>query len=137
MDRFRTLFLILTAGSLLPPLGWATAPPEESSLSMKLNQGWAIQTSVDLHESGAAISAVGFDARQWYPATVPSTVLSALVEQHVYPDPYTGMNLRSIPGTSYPTIFENFSELRMPPESPFRHSWWYRTEFKLPAEYKG
>jgi exo-1,4-beta-D-glucosaminidase len=25
----------------------------------------------------------------------------------------------------------------MPPESPFRHSWWYRTEFKLPDEYKG
>ena len=103
---------------------------------MKLNQGWAIQSSVDVRENGAAISAVGFDAGQWYPATVPSTVLSALVEQHVYPDPYVGMNLRSIPGTSYP-IFENLSELRMPPESPFRHSWWYRTEFKLPVEYKG
>ena len=25
----------------------------------------------------------------------------------------------------------------MAPDSPFRHSWWYRTEFKLPAEYKG
>jgi exo-1,4-beta-D-glucosaminidase len=25
----------------------------------------------------------------------------------------------------------------MPPTSPFRQSWWYRTEFKLPEEYKG
>ncbi|MGA2572234.1 MAG: sugar-binding domain-containing protein [Terracidiphilus sp.] len=136
MDRLRSLFFALTAGSLLLPMAWAAAPPDASSPSMKLTQGWAIQSSADVHESGAAISAVGFDASQWYPATVPSTVLSALVEQHVYPDPYVGMNLRSIPGTSYP-IFANFSELRMPPDSPFRHSWWYRTEFKLPGEYKG
>jgi len=32
---------------------------------------------------------------------VPSTVLSALVEDRVYPDPYTGMNLRSLPGVQY------------------------------------
>ena len=25
----------------------------------------------------------------------------------------------------------------MPPASPFRQSWWYRTEFKLPPEYSG
>ena len=136
MDMVRISFLTLAAGSLLLPMGWAAPPPEGRSPAMKLNQGWAIQSSVDVRENGAAISAVGFDAGQWYPAKVPSTVLSALVEQHVYPDPYVGMNLRSIPGTSYP-IFENLSELRMPPESPFRHSWWYRTEFKLPAEYRG
>jgi len=136
MDMVRISFLTLAAGSLLLPMGWPAPPSEGSSPSMKLNQGWAIQSSVDVRENGAAISAVGFDAGQWYPTTVPSTVLSALVEQHVYPDPDVGMNLRSIPGTSYP-IFENLSELRMPPESPFRHSWWYRTEFKLPVEYKG
>jgi exo-1,4-beta-D-glucosaminidase len=62
--------------------------------------------------------------------------LSALVEDKVYPDPYVGMNLRSIPGTNY-AIFEDFSNVQMPPSSPFRQSWWYRTEFKLPAEYKG
>ncbi len=136
MDMVRISFLTLAAGSLLLPMGWAAPPSEGSSPSMKLNQGWAIQSSVDVRENGAAISAVGFDAGQWYPTTVPSTVLSALVEQHVYPDPDVGMNLRSIPGTSYP-IFENLSELRMPPESPFLRSWWYRTEFKLPVEYKG
>src|ERR1017187_7825144 len=58
------------------------------------------------------------------------------VQQRVYPDPGVGMNLRTIPGTTYP-IFTPFTDLQMPPESPFRHSWWYRTEFKLPAEHKG
>ena len=62
--------------------------------------------------------------------------MSALVEDKVYPDPYTGMNLRSIPGTTYP-IFEDFSIIPMPPTSPFRQSWWYRTEFKLPPDYNG
>jgi exo-1,4-beta-D-glucosaminidase len=63
-------------------------------------------------------------------------VLSALVRDGVYPDPYTGANLLSIPGTSYP-VFSNFSNIRMPPDSPFRHSWWYRTDFTIPGEYRG
>ena len=136
MDRFRTLLLTLAAGSLLLPMGWAATPPDAGSPSMKLTQDWAIQSSADVRENGAAISAVGFDAGQWYPATVPSTVLAALVKQRVYSEPGVGMNLRSIPGTSYP-VFSGFTDIQMPPESPFRHSWWYRTEFKLPAEYKG
>jgi exo-1,4-beta-D-glucosaminidase len=102
----------------------------------KLRDNWFIQPSADGPADGAAISAVGFPTRGWYPATLPSTVLSALVEDKVYPDPYTGMNLRSIPGTTYP-IFEDFSNIPMPPNSPFRQPWWFRTEFKLPTEYSG
>jgi hypothetical protein len=101
-----------------------------------LRDNWFIQPSADGPADGAAISAVGFPTRGWYPATLPSTVLSALVEDKVYPDPYTGMNLRSIPGTTYP-IFEDFSNIPMPPNSPFRQPWWFRTEFKLPTEYSG
>jgi exo-1,4-beta-D-glucosaminidase len=135
MHMLRDSFLIFVADTLLlMPL--AARPAETSPLQVTLNQGWAIRSSVDVRENGAAISTVGFNVDEWYPTAVPSTVLSALVQQRVYPDPYVGMNLRSIPGTSYP-ILDNFSELRMPPDSPFRHSWWYRTEFQLPAEYKG
>ena len=101
-----------------------------------LRGNWFIQSSADAHGEGSAVSTVGFPCGDWYPATVPTTVLNALVEDKVYADPYTGMNLRSIPGTSYP-IFEDFSNIMMPPASPFRRSWWYRNEFKLPPEYKG
>ena len=104
--------------------------------AMLLRQGWAIQSSDAVRATGDAISKPSFPARDWYAATVPSTVLSALVEDRVYPDPYTGMNLRSLPGVQYP-IAANFSNIQMPPESPFRHSWWYRTDFQLPADYKG
>ncbi len=46
------------------------------------------------------------------------------------------MNLRSIPGTTYP-IFENFSKLPMPADSPYRCGWWYRTQFDVPAADAG
>src|SRR5581483_222578 len=103
---------------------------------MVLHDNWAIQSSAYVRDAGGSVSMPGFGAHGWYPATVPSTVLSASVRQRVYPDPYFGMNLRSIPGTTYP-VSTNFSNIQMPPESPFRSSWWYRTEFTLPAEYRG
>jgi exo-1,4-beta-D-glucosaminidase len=109
---------------------------EATPHKMLLRDGWAIQASTDVREGGPALSTPGFKTRNWYRATLPSTVLNALVLEHSYPDPYFGMNLRSIAGTSYP-IFTNFSESPMPPDSPFRHSWWYRCEFKLPEEYRG
>ncbi len=114
----------------------ATAPEVNNPASLTLRENWFIQSSADLRADGAAISTVGFPTSGWYPATLPSTVLSALVADKVYPDPYTGMNLRSIPGTTYP-IFEDFSNIEMPPASPFRQSWWYRTEFTVPAEASG
>ena len=113
-----------------------TAVAAGADTRLNLRENWNIQSSADVREAGAALSVPGYSTRNWYRATLPSTVLSALVEARVYPDPYTGMNLRSIPGTSYP-VGVNFSNTPMPPDSPFRRSWWYRSEFKVPAEYKG
>ena len=114
----------------------ASAPALNDPPELTLRENWFIQSSTDVHGQAAAISSAGFSTSGWYPATLPSTVLNALVADKVYPDPYTGMNLRSIPGTTYP-IFEDFSNIQMPPASPFRQSWWYRTEFALPAEFTG
>ena len=95
MDRPGTPFLILVAGALL-----IAGPAHSAGASgMTLTQGWAIQSSADVREGGAAVSTVGYKVEDWYPTTVPSTVLAALVAQHVYPDPFPGMNLRSIAGT--------------------------------------
>ena len=94
------------------------ATPETSAIpKMLLRQDWAIQTSSDVREGGGVLSTEGFKPRGWYSATLPSTVLNALVQDRVYPDPYHGMNLRSISGTSYPIGF-NFSNAPMPPDSP-------------------
>ena len=128
-------FLSLVIISLVGTIAASSKEGTDSS-TMVLRDNWFIEPSADVHAHGEAISNVGFSTRDWYPATLPSTVMSALVEDRVYSDPYTGVNLRSIPGTTYP-IFEDFSNVPMPPASPFRQSWWYRTEFKLPPEYSG
>ena len=126
--RCRSLIL----AALLARLG--AAAPESKML---LRQNWAIQSSAEVHESGAALSVAGFRPLQaWHPATLPTTVFSALVAARVYPDPYFGTNLRSAPGVSY-AIGSNFSNAPMPDDSPFHKPWWFRTEFQVPVEYRG
>jgi exo-1,4-beta-D-glucosaminidase len=112
------------------------SPGTSTAASILLREGWAIRSSADIRETGPALSTPGLDVRDWYPAVLPSTVLSALVRDRVYLDPYFGMNLRTIAGTAYP-IYSDFANLMMPPDSPFRSSWWYRVEFRLPDEYAG
>ncbi|HYY93562.1 MAG TPA: glycoside hydrolase family 2 TIM barrel-domain containing protein, partial [Pyrinomonadaceae bacterium] len=101
-----------------------------------LKQGWRIQSSSALQEEGGALSTPGYKTTGWYAATVPSTVVGALVEDKVYPDPFYGMNLRVMPGCSYP-IGKNFANLPMPDDSPYNKPWWYRTEFQIPAAERG
>src|SRR5512140_1367134 len=101
-----------------------------------LHDGWKLQSSAKLTAAGDAISKAGFDTAGWHTITVPNTVLGALVENGTYPDPYFGMNLRKIPGTTYP-INERFTLLPTPDDSPFKPTWWYRTEFDLRANAAG
>jgi exo-1,4-beta-D-glucosaminidase len=107
-----------------------------SHLTLPLNQGWKIQSSAAVLQKGDVISTTSFSPETWYAATVPTTVLGALVADGKYPDPYLGMNLRLIPGTSYPIATE-FANLPISADSPFAVSWWYRTEFSLPSDYRG
>jgi exo-1,4-beta-D-glucosaminidase len=114
----------------------ANADPPASSDKIFLHEGWALQSSCLFLAKGEQISTAGYKTNGWHSAAVPTTVVAALVADKTYPDPYYGKNLRDIPGTTYP-IGKNFSLLAMPKDSPFRCSWWYRTEFTLPANYKG
>ncbi len=132
----RTGMLALAAITLLTSPALAAADASEMTRRHMLSDGWTIQSSAHVTAAGEQLSTPGYETRGWVPATVPATVLAALVAQRVYPDPYFGMNLRRIPGASYP-IGRNFAKLPMPPESPFRPAWWFRTEFELPAADAG
>jgi exo-1,4-beta-D-glucosaminidase len=130
--RRRLLFLSAVLGLLLSS-GAATAEAAESD-KLFLHKDWQLQSSCDAKAGGAEISAVGFNASGWHHADVPSTVVGALVTDKTYPDPTYGTNLKSFPGMDYSskTFFANQD---MPKDSPFRCSWWFRTEFTLPAGY--
>ena len=97
-----------------------------------LHDAWRLQSACVEHADGAAISAPPFAVDSWLRTSVPSTVLAAQAANKMVPDPYFGMNLRDIPGTSYP-IGHNFASLPMPQDSPYRCGWWYRTEFTVSA----
>lgn len=84
-----------------------------------LDSGWQLQAAPKVAQTGKAISQTGFQADDWYPATVPGTVLTTLVNNGVYPDPLYGENNRKIP------------------ESLCRESWWYRKAFLVPKSYSG
>jgi exo-1,4-beta-D-glucosaminidase len=107
----------------------STKIPADGKLLLRDN--WAIQSSSEISTDGKTISLPGFPTDNWYPTSVPTTVLAALVANKVYPDPYYGTNITDLPGT----ITGRGRE--MPEDSPFKVPWWYRTEFNLPANFKG
>ena len=96
-----------------------------------LSENWFLQSSTKVRQPGAVLSGPNCRLTGWYPVKVPCTVLAALVDNGVYADPYYGLNLKKIPG------FQEGRWLVMPQNSPFRSSWWYRTEFEIPADFRG
>jgi exo-1,4-beta-D-glucosaminidase len=105
--------------------------PLAAQQRLALDENWRLQSSSQMRAQGAALSLPGYPTEGWYPTRAPATVLAALVENNVYPDPYYGLNLKAIPG------FKEGRWLVMPAGSPFRSSWWYRTEFELPGQWRG
>jgi len=102
---------------------------------------FALQSSAVIKTSGDSLSSVHYQpAEYWFPVTVPSTVLTGLVANKVYPDPYTGMNNMLIPDASdtfnREYHLEQYSHLPGEP-NPWKKPYWYRTTFLVPAADKG
>ncbi len=116
--------------------GFAQAGSKSADSKFSLNDGWALQSSARVSEKGEAIASPSFQPKDWIKAKVPTTVVAAQVKSGALPDPFDGMNMRQYPGLSYP-IGANFSNLPMPPDSPYAVSWWYRKEFTLPRDFAG
>ena len=83
-------------------------------------EGWYKQNSACQPTEGERLSLNGFDAKGWYKATVPGTVLTTLVDNGVYPEPTYGENNRP------ETI----------PDDLCRRDWWYRTKVRVPDSFK-
>src|SRR5438045_544356 len=79
-----------------------------------LREGWRLVSSAKVKDRGEAIATTGYRDADWYPTRVPTTVLAALVEAGVHPEPYKSDNLRRIPAAE------------------FARSFWFRREFDLP-----
>lgn len=110
-DRFRpeiflVVFLLCTSSSMFA----------QHSSVLELQKDWRLASSITVTDSGATISQPGYRASNWYPADqMPATVLEILQEDGVYPNLYYGMNFEEVPQDLY------------------KHDWWYRTTFQVPA----
>ena len=84
------------------------------------NAGWEMIEAPKLNNAdGAVLSRPGVNTGDWYDATVPGTVLTTLVNEGVYPNPYFGLNNLAIP------------------ESLNKQDYWYRTQFTVPKSFSG
>ena len=125
---FISLFAFLALLAFAP---WAWALPARVSALIEkrstppdpvaLNAGWRLQDVAKVPQAGAKVSMFGFSTTGWYPATVPGTVLTTLVNNRIYPEPLYGENNR-------PEVI---------PESLARTSYWYRTLVDIPKTYAG
>ena len=86
---------------------------------MELSSGWQLQDAAKVSEAASVVAAKGYQPAGWMAATVPGTVLTSMVNDGVYPEPFYGENNRE-------TVI---------PESLNRTSYWYRTVFTVPREY--
>ena len=77
--------------------------------------------------AGEKVSAPGFDAAAWMPAKVPGTVLDTLVRNGKLPEPYWGLNNRKA-DKLIPDLGDG---------NRTYYTAWFRTEFDLPADWKG
>jgi exo-1,4-beta-D-glucosaminidase len=118
--------LVIAVSFGIPKL--AIAADSESATRTYLHKNWQLQSSCEAKATGDQISMPGFDAASWHKANIPATVVGALVNDKTYPDPNYATNLDSFPGMSHSNK-QLFANMDMPDDSPFKCSWWYRTEF--------
>ncbi len=120
-----------------------TIPAHSQAVRVKqvrLSQ-FELQSSSLISSSGEELSTAQYKSRvYWFPVKVPSTVLSGLVANGIYPDPYSGLNNMLIPDASdefnKKYNLEQYSHLPNDP-NPWKKPYWYRTTFNVPAGDKG
>ena len=110
--------------------------PENALL---LRSNWKIQSSYMVNLSGAELSGKPLTDTSWYAASVPVTVLSALVRNGVYPNPYTGMNNMKIPDSdsAYNRKYDLLKFSHIKGHNPWRDAWWFCTSFTVPETMNG
>jgi len=126
---------LIIAGRCVSALALLSAAVCVAQTSIELHQGWLLQSSRQVSETGDVISKSSYVPKSWIATTVPATVVAAqnaAGEFKEYGDVFVAMNLRKLPGMAY-DIGQQFAHMAIPTDSPYASSWWYRTEFSMPA----
>ena len=128
----KTWWVVMASLSVLT---WLAPGQAQTRSRVDLRENWLLQSSCKANTPAEVLSTAQFSPDQWYKTTVPSTVVAAQVANGEFNDIYYADNLRKLPGMGYP-IGELYSNLDVSGASPYACSWWYRTEFQLPDEFR-
>ena len=138
MKKYLPLILtfILSVALISSELSGQTGPVKQVKLT-----NFELQSSALINEPGEKISTPEYRSNiYWFPVKVPSTVLTGLVANNIYPDPYSGLNNMFIPDASdefnRKYNLEQFSHLPNDP-NPWKKPYWYRTTFDVPSADQG
>lgn len=103
--------------------------PQHSQL---LREGWLLQSSA------VAGKQLPESSEGWYRTSIPATVLTALVRNGVYPNPYVGMNNMQIPDSDdeYNEEYNLLKFSHIPGVNPWKDPYWFKTSFTLSEEIR-
>lgn len=100
-------------------LGGAVLSSAQSG-RLELQTGWRMAEADQVNADGKQVSSATLDTQSWHAiARMPATVLQVLEDDGVYKDLYFGMNLETAV-----------------PQDLWKHDWWYRTTFSVPAGHE-
>lgn len=111
-----TIFMALCCLGIVFVTGSGSkADPQDEDI--QLSEDWFIQSSAKTALDGVQLSSEETDfGKDWYKASVPSTVMGALTtENGLFADAFYGKNYNDIDRGQFDT------------------TWWYRTSFEVPA----
>jgi hypothetical protein len=105
--------------------------------ALLLRDNWLVQSSETLQLDGKQLSTTAATGENWSKTSLPATVLTALVRNGVYPNPYFALNNMRIPDAhlafSQKNKLEKYSHI--PGKNPWQKPYWYHTQFRVPAEF--
>lgn len=126
----KTFAAMITALTLLAQMRAEDAMSGEILLRSQAShagpQCWTMARREDIAADGVAISTAGFSTNGWREAIVPATVLTSLVHDGLYPEPYYGLN-NAHEQKLIPDLSETNREF---------YTYWFRTEFRGPESFK-
>jgi beta-galactosidase/beta-glucuronidase len=114
---------------------------QKNSITQVKLTDFDLQSEYLVNDGGSIISTPNYKSSvYWFPVKVPSTVLTGLVANKIYPSPYLGLNNMLIPDASdkfnKEYNLEQYSFIPNQP-NPWKKPYWYRTTFKVAASDKG
>ena len=115
MKKLSSLMLALLLSSILLPAQTVL----DSDKGHGGNYDWRMCRAGDVRSTAKDISTPGFDAASWQSAIVPGTVLTSLVANGIYPDPYYG-TVNKLSEGLIPDLADAGREF---------YTYWFRTEF--------